>query len=98
MALRAGVDSERANGTVINLPGLSARYRDALKRDLISEKDIDQSLIRLFSARYRVGDLGGLRAKPDVPMTAVNSLANQQLALKAATQSLVTAYPARGWR
>lgn len=76
VALHAGVDSECANGTVINLPGLSTRYRDALKRDLISEKDIDQSLVRLFSARYRVGDLEGVRAKPAVPLSAVNSAAS----------------------
>jgi beta-glucosidase len=89
VALHAGVDNECANGTVINLPDLSARYRDAIKRDLVSEADIDRALIRLFSARYRVGDLAGLRPTANVALDAINTRPAQGLALKAAERSLV---------
>nr|WP_245653805.1 glycoside hydrolase family 3 C-terminal domain-containing protein [Novosphingobium rosa] len=89
VALRAGMDNECNTGTIVNLPDLGARYRDALQRGLISQQDIDTALIRLFSARYRVGDLAGVRPMPTVPMTQVNSPSAQALALKAAERSLV---------
>lgn len=89
VALHAGVDSECANGTVLNLPGLSSRYADALRRDLITQKDIDRALIRLFSARFRVGDLSGVRNIAEIPLSAVNNSRGRALALKAAEESLV---------
>ncbi|WP_181952999.1 glycoside hydrolase family 3 C-terminal domain-containing protein [Novosphingobium umbonatum] len=89
VALHAGMDNECNTGTIINLPDLGARYRDALKRGLISQNDIDSALIRLFSARYRVGDLAGLRDIPKVPLTQINSSSAQALALRAAERSLV---------
>ncbi|HVI99331.1 MAG TPA: glycoside hydrolase family 3 C-terminal domain-containing protein [Sphingomonas sp.] len=89
-AMRAGVDNECNGGTLSDTAGLPDRYREALKRGLISEKDIDRSLVRLFAARYRTGDLSGLSNTPAVvPPSAVGSPANAALALEAAEKSLV---------
>ena len=89
-ALRAGVDSECHTATLgPNPPDLTTRYREALDRHLITESDVDRALIRLFSARYRNGDLPGLRSDAPVPVSAINTAGHQQLALKAAEKSLV---------
>jgi len=89
-ALRAGVDNECNTGTLSDTAGLEDRYREALQRGLISVADIDRALVRLFAARYRVGDLAGLPgAAPAVPPSAVGSAAHGQLALEAAEKSLV---------
>ena len=47
--------------TLGDTAGLGDRYREALQRGLITDGDIDRALVRLFSARYRNGDLPGLR-------------------------------------
>lgn len=90
-AMRLGVDNECHTGTMSDRAGLTERYRDALKRGLITETDIDRSLVRLFSARMRNGDLPGVRE----PSTATSSPADvgtpghAALALQAAEKSLV---------
>lgn len=91
VALKAGVDNECNGQTLGDAKDLGARYRDAYKRQLISMKDIDTALVRLFSARYRNGDLAGLtqRAVNGVPVAAINTPQHQQLALKSAIDSLV---------
>jgi beta-glucosidase len=91
VALKAGVDSECNNATLGGTPNLEARYRDALGRHLISEGDVDRALVRLFSARYRNGDLSGLagRTSVPVPLRAIGTQDHQALALKAAEESLV---------
>ncbi len=91
VALKAGVDNECNGQTLGDTRNLSARYREALERRLISKADVDTALVRLFSARYRNGDLAGLtqRSQNAVPVSAINTPAHQQLALKAAIQSLV---------
>jgi len=93
LALKAGTDNECNTKTLGDNPGLSlsARYREALQRGLIGMGDIDQALVRLFSARYRAGDLAGLpgRDAKAVPVSAIGTAAHQDLALQAATRSLV---------
>lgn len=91
VALKAGTDNECNTKTLSETPGLGARYREALQRGLIGMGDIDQALVRLFSARYRNGDLAGLpqRDTKAVPVSAINTPAHQALALQAATQSMV---------
>ncbi|WP_343730144.1 glycoside hydrolase family 3 C-terminal domain-containing protein [Duganella sp.] len=92
VALKAGTDNECNTKTLgSNVPDLGARYREAWQRGLISMGDIDQALVRLFSARYRNGDLAGLpqRAVHAVPVSAIGTAAHQQLALESATKSLV---------
>jgi beta-glucosidase len=91
VALKAGTDNECNTKTLGETKGLSGRYREAWQRGLISMADIDQSLVRLFSARYRNGDLAGhtQRDGKAVPVGAINTPAHQALALQAATQSMV---------
>ncbi|WP_217363283.1 glycoside hydrolase family 3 C-terminal domain-containing protein [Duganella rivi] len=91
VALKAGTDNECNTKTLGDTPNLSARYREAWQRGLISMGDIDQALVRLFSARYRNGDLAGLpqRDGKAVPVSAIGNAAHRQLALESATKSLV---------
>jgi beta-glucosidase len=89
-ALRAGVDNECNTATLgPNPPPLEDRYREALKRRLITEAVIDRALVRLFAARFRNGDLPGLRHDPPVPVSAIGTDRHKTLALKAAEESLV---------
>jgi len=91
-ALKAGVDNECNGDTLLGAVNVVAeRYKEALQRGLISEADIDRALVRLFSARYRTGDLPGLDrpdAKP-APSLPLTTPAHGALALKAAEESLV---------
>ena len=91
VALKAGTDNECNTQTLGDVPGLDARYREAWQRGLISTDDIDGALVRLFAARYRNGDLAGLsqRATNNTPVTAIDTPAHRDLALQAATKSLV---------
>jgi beta-glucosidase len=89
-AMRAGVDSECNNATIGDTAGLEDRYREALHRNLITAGDIDRTLIRLFAARYRNGDLPGLAGAPAaVPVSAIANPAHRALALAAAERSMV---------
>ncbi|TGX55751.1 glycoside hydrolase family 3 protein [Sphingomonas gei] len=87
-AMRAGVDSECHGATLSDTAGLGERYREALARGLITETDVDRTLVRLFSARYRVGDLAGVR-KPGGSIAAIGAPAHAAAALSAAEKSLV---------
>jgi beta-glucosidase len=92
VALKAGVDNECNTQTLGDAKDLAARYREAYRRRLIGMADIDTALVRLFSARYRNGDLAGLAAQRGtrvVPVSAINTAEHQALALKAAIESLV---------
>ncbi|MBW8902236.1 MAG: glycoside hydrolase family 3 protein, partial [Massilia sp.] len=86
LALKAGMDNECNGDTLGDAKDLGARYRDAHTRRLISTADIDTALVRLFSARYRNGDLAGLTQRPPdaTPVSAINTPQHQQLALKSA--------------
>jgi beta-glucosidase len=90
-AFRAGVDNECHTGTIGEVPGLGARYAEALKRGLLTQADLDRALVRLFAARYRNGDLPGIagpNTKP-VPATMVDTPEHRAMALRAAVESLV---------
>jgi beta-glucosidase len=91
VALKAGTDNECNTKTLGDVQGLGARYHEAWQRGLISTDDIDRALVRLFSARYRNGDLAGLtqRAVNATPVDAIDTPAHRDLALRAATKSLV---------
>jgi len=89
-AMRAGVDSECHTDTLGDTAGLETRYREALQRGLITEADIDRSLVRLFAARYRTGDLSGLAGAPAaMPASAVGAPEHRRIALSAAERSMV---------
>ncbi len=90
-AMRAGVDNECNGATLTDTDGLADRYREALARGLISAADVDRTLVRLFSARLRAGDLPGVRT-PEPASTAPASVmtpAHEALALAAGEKSLV---------
>jgi beta-glucosidase len=90
-ALRAGVDNECNGATLTDTDGLAGRYREALARGLITTAEIDAALVRLFSARLRVGDLpakGGPDGRTAAP-SAVMTPEHEALALAASEKSLV---------
>ncbi|KQN28349.1 glycoside hydrolase family 3 [Sphingomonas sp. Leaf34] len=90
VALKAGVDNECNGATLSGTPNLGARYREALTRGLIVHADIDRALIRLFSARYRNGDLvRGIVARTPTPVTRIETAAHRALAQRMAAESLV---------
>src|SRR5690606_38724522 len=90
-AMRSGVDNECNGATLVDTAGLSRPYREALERGLITQTDVDRALVRLFAARYRTGDLPGLR--PVSTETAspeeLGKPEHAALALEAAEKSLV---------
>ncbi|MFN3775058.1 glycoside hydrolase family 3 C-terminal domain-containing protein [Sphingomonas parapaucimobilis] len=90
-AMRAGVDNECNNATLTDTEGLTNPYREALSRGLISVTDIDRSLTRLFAARYRTGDLPGLRPLSTQTSSPrdIDTPAHRALALEVAEKSLV---------
>jgi beta-glucosidase len=91
VALKAGVDNECNGATLFDAGDLGDRYKQAYERDLISLEDIDRALIRLFSARYRVGDIPGLAGRPPLkgPSLPLITPEREALALKSAEKSLV---------
>ena len=90
-AMRAGVDSECNGATLTDTDGLPDRYRDALARGVLSMADIDRALVRLFAARYRTGDLPGLRplSTDSASPADVGTAAHAAVAQEAAEKSLV---------
>ncbi len=90
-ALLGGVDNECHTGTVGEVPGLAGRYRESLRQGYITPTDIDRALVRLFSARYRNGDLTGMRARQPnaTPVSAVGTEEGWRLSLVSAEKSLV---------
>ncbi|HQS95877.1 MAG: glycoside hydrolase family 3 [Novosphingobium sp. 16-62-11] len=91
VGLLAGVDNECHTGTIGEAKGLADRYKAALKAGYLTEGDVDRVLVRLFSARYRNGDLGGMRARQPnaMPVSAVGTKAGWDLSLTSAEKSLV---------
>ena len=90
-AMKTGVDNECNGSTLFGVGDPTARYKEAYDRGLISLADIDQALVRLFSARLRNGDLPGLAERsPDAtPISELDAAAHRQTALLAAEKSLV---------
>jgi beta-glucosidase len=90
-AMRAGVDNECNGATLSDTAGLARPYADALRQGLITEADIDQALVRLYSARLRVGDLPGVRTVDtrSAPVASVMTPQHEALALAASEKSLV---------
>lgn len=76
-AIRAGTD--------LDCGYAYADLGEAVRRGDVPESVLDTSLVRLFAARYRLGELGAPAVKP----TAVDEKAHAALALRAALESLV---------
>jgi beta-glucosidase len=64
---------------------------DEVRLGAITEADLDRSLVRLFEARFRLGMLDPPEMVPfsRIPITENDSPAHQDLALKAARESIV---------
>ena len=89
-AMRAGVDNECNTQTIGDMGGLPERFGEAVARHLLAPGDLDRTLVRLFSARIRNGDLPGIAQAPAVvAVGAIGSTDHQALALLAAEKSLV---------
>jgi len=67
------------------------KYLDAVKQGLLSEKDMDVALHRLFRARFLLGmfDPPDMVPYAQIPLTENDTEANRKLALTTACQSMV---------
>ena len=92
IALKRGMDNECADfGSTPADNSDYMKYVEAVKQGLLSEKDIDRTLKRLFTARFRLGlfDPPGMVKYAQTPDSVVDSAAHRELALKAAQESIV---------
>ena len=78
-------------GTDTNCGSTYKALGEAVKRGLVSEAEVDASLKRLFTARFRLGLFDPVAADPynKIPFTEVGSPQHQALALETARQSMV---------
>jgi len=67
------------------------KFVDAAKQGLLSEKDVDVALKRLFTARFRLGMFDPPEMVPyaSIPDSAIDSEPHRALALQAARESIV---------
>ena len=80
-AVKAGVDTEC---------GDVYRYiPEAVQRGLLDEKYLDRNLIRLFAARFRLGEMDDVSPWDDLPDSLVEGTAHRALSLRMAQESLV---------
>ena len=92
ISLKRGTDSDCADfGQTPADNSDYLRYFDAVKQGFLSEKDIDVTLKRLFTARFRLGlfDPPQLVKYAQTPDSEIDSDAHRQLALKTARESMV---------
>jgi beta-glucosidase len=75
-------------GTDLDCGAAYAAIPDAVKQGLISEKEVDVSLIRLMTARIRMGLIDG-SPYDAIPVSDINAPAHRALALKAAEEAIV---------
>ncbi|MEW9624414.1 glycoside hydrolase family 3 C-terminal domain-containing protein [Rhodanobacter sp. S2-g] len=87
-ALRAGTDLDCGH----TYAGLAA----AVRKGLLPGSALDTALVRLFSARYRLGELGGDETYAQLGANDIDSAAHRKLALRAAQESLVLLKNAHG--
>ena len=82
-ALRAGLD--------LNCGSAYRKLGTAIARGDVSEDLVDRALVRLLSARYRLGELGTKHADPyaDLGNDDIDNAGHRALALDAAMQSIV---------
>lgn len=82
VAINAGMD--------LNCGKAYAALDQALAQGLTTQATVDAALARTFSARKALGDAFGAKSRWDsIPASAVDTLANRNLALEAARKSLV---------
>ena len=91
-ALKTGMDNECADFFTLATSNCDyLPYLDAVKQGLLTEKQIDTSLKRLFTARFRLGmfDPPDMVKYAQTPHSEIDSDAHRALALKAAKESMV---------
>jgi beta-glucosidase len=91
-AMKTGMDNECADFfTKATTDSDYAPYLDAVKQGLLTEKEIDGSLKRLFMARFRLGmfDPPEMVKYAQTPDSEIDSETHRALALKAARESIV---------
>jgi beta-glucosidase len=91
-AIKAGMDNECADYRT-PLVGDSdyVKYLDAVKQGLLSEKELDNTLRRLYTGRFRLGlfDPPEMVRYAQTPDSELDSAAHRELALQAANRSMV---------
>ena len=78
-------------GTDLDCGRVYPNLVDAVRRGLITEQEIDRSLIRLFVARFRLGLFDPPERVPwaQIPISVLDQPAHRALALEVARQSIV---------
>ena len=92
VSLETGMDNECADFfTQATDDSDYVKFLDAVKQGLISEKDVDVSLKRLFTARFRLGMFDPPEMVPysNIPDSEIDSEPHRALALRAARESIV---------
>jgi beta-glucosidase len=92
VSMKTGMDNECADFfTKATDNSDYVKYLDAVKQGLLSEKDIDVALKRLFMARFRLGLFDPPERVPYAltPDSEIDSEAHRALALKTAQESIV---------
>jgi len=86
ISLKKGTDNDCSFGTAD-----VAAYRDAVTQGLLSEKEVDVAVKRLFRARFQLGmfDPPEQVKYAQIPFSQNDTDAHRQLALKAARESMV---------
>jgi beta-glucosidase len=79
------------NGCDLNCGSVYPSLLDAVKQGLITEDIIDRAVVRLFSARFRLGMFDPPEQIPytQIPYGIIDSPGHRELALQAARQSIV---------
>jgi beta-glucosidase len=92
VSLKTGMDNECADFfTKATDNSDYVKFVDAVKQGLLSEKDIDVALKRLFTARFRLGMFDPPEMVPyaNIPDSEIDSEPHRALALRAARESMV---------
>jgi beta-glucosidase len=92
VAIKTGMDNECADFfTKANSDSDYVPYVDAVKQGLLTEKDLNISLKRLFTARFKLGMFDPPEMVPyaQTPDSEIDSDAHRALSLKAARESIV---------
>jgi beta-glucosidase len=92
ISVKKGMDNECADFSQKATSNADyVKFIDAVKQGLLSEKDIDVTLKRLFTARFRLGMFDPPEMVPyaQTPESEIDSAAHRQLALKMANESIV---------
>lgn len=92
LSLKKGMDNECADFfTKATDNSDYVKFLDAVKQGLLTEKDLDVSLKRLFTARFRLGMFDPDDKVPyaQTPDSEIDSAAHRELALKIARESMV---------